>query len=108
MLPCKCLLLNRKPDRRLVVIAFFECMNGADLATLPKISIILGIESLARNGYLFLDPGRTHIHVEVLLEAASHGLERTHLGACKSVLVDLLSSAARDQELLSRKASSLR
>lgn len=101
MLPCKCLLLNRKPNRLLVVIAFFECLSGADLATLAPISIVLGIESLASNGDLFLDPGRTHIDVEVLLEAASHGLERTHLSACKSVLVHLLPSAARDQELLS-------
>ena len=107
MLPCKCLLLNRKPNRLLVVIAFFECVSGADLATLAPGSIILGIKSLTSNGDLFLDPGRTHIDVEVLLEAASHGLERTHLGACKSVLVDLLSSAARDQELLSRETCSL-
>ena len=82
-------------------------MSGTDLATLAPGSVIFGIESLASNGDLFLDPGRTHIDVEVLLEAASHRLERTHLSTGESVLIDLLSSAARDQELLSRETCSL-
>ena len=96
MLPCECFLLNREPDRLLIVVAVFQSVGGADLSTLAPVSTILSVEPFASNGDLLLNPGRAHFNIEVLLEAATHGLERTDLGAGKRILVDLLSTAARD------------